>query len=153
MSDKPREYPLANHPNEDTEWLEAMEQQKELERLQSLQPTPGPWQMGDGFSVAAQCTIIGNMDDEGGNGHTVICDVNEDPDAYYANARLIAAAPDLFACLTAAVEIIDKWIEPETMGVVRSGDGVLGHYLRDEYLMNFRAALQSGGSRRMNGAI
>ncbi len=58
-----------------------------------------------------------------------------------ANARLIAAAPSLHAALTAAVEIIDKWIEPETMGVVRSGDGLLGHYLRDEYLMNFRAAL------------
>ena len=58
-----------------------------------------------------------------------------------ANARLVASAPSLHAALTAAVEIIDKWIEPETMGVVRSGDGVLGHYLRDEYLMNFRAAL------------
>jgi hypothetical protein len=58
-----------------------------------------------------------------------------------ANAALIAAAPDLYQALTHAVEIIDKWIEPETMGVVRSGDGVLGHYLRDEYLMNLRAAL------------
>lgn len=55
--------------------------------------------------------------------------------------HLYAAAPDLYEALKAAVEIIDKWIEPETMGVVRSGDGVLGHYLRDEYLMNFRAAL------------
>lgn len=99
MSDKPREYLLANHPNEDTEWLEAMEKQRELERLQSLSHTPGPWQMGDGFSVDDQCTIIGNLDDEGGNGHTVICDVNEDPDAYYANARLIAAAPDLYEAL------------------------------------------------------
>lgn len=99
MSDKPREYALANHPNEDAEWLEAMANQRELERLQSLPHTPGPWQMGDGFSVDAQCTIIGNLDDEGGSGHTVICDVNEDPDAYYANARLIAAAPDLYAAL------------------------------------------------------
>lgn len=58
-----------------------------------------------------------------------------------ADCALIAAAPTLYEALQAAVEIIDKWIEPETMGVVRSGDGVLGHYLRDEYLMNFRAAL------------
>jgi hypothetical protein len=59
-----------------------------------------------------------------------------------ANARLIAAAPSLYQSLKAAVEIIDKWVEPEAMGVVRSGDGVLGHCLRDEYLMNFRAALE-----------
>lgn len=62
-------------------------------------------------------------------------------DEHERNQELIAAAPSLYHALSAAVEIIDKWIEPETMGVVRSGDGVLGHYLRDEYLMNFRAAL------------
>jgi hypothetical protein len=32
-----------------------------------------------------------------------------------ANAALIAAAPEMFEALKAAVEIIDKWIEPEAM--------------------------------------
>lgn len=60
---------------------------------------------------------------------------------HYADWLKREAAPELYEALKAAVEIIDKWIEPEAMGIVRSGDGVLGHCLRDEYLVNFRAAL------------
>jgi hypothetical protein len=64
--------------------------------MSEMKWTSGPWQIGDGFSVDSQYLIIGNMDDEGGSAHVVVADINEDPDEWYANARLIAAAPDLY---------------------------------------------------------
>lgn len=119
--------------------------------------TPGPWLTAPHPDPTCSCVSIvdeatyeeqlkwGTTDDGYVSGHTT-CYLNAE-----ANARLIAAAPDLYHALTAAVEIIDKWIEPEAMGIVRSGDGVLGHCLRDEYLMNLRAALAKAKDAQPHG--
>ena len=69
--------------------------------------TPGPWQRRDDWT--GRLTIIGNVDGEElhdgpAYSYTTICDVNDDgddaADEAHANARLIAAAPDLLAALT-----------------------------------------------------
>lgn len=70
--------------------------------------TNGPWQSQHDFSVDGICTIIGNIDgpDDGRYTYTVVCDVDEEPDAYLANARLIASAPDLYRLLSAAINYL-----------------------------------------------
>lgn len=63
--------------------------------------TEGPWQSQHDFDMEGVCRIIGAIDgpDDGRFHYKVICEV--DPDGsldtkeQYANARLIAAAPDL----------------------------------------------------------
>ena len=63
--------------------------------------TPGPWQMHDEFYCHEE--IYGNLDLVDGNVRgTLVCEVSEN-DESFANARLIAAAPDLLeACKDAA---------------------------------------------------
>lgn len=63
--------------------------------------TEGPWQSQHDFDQSGFCTIIGGIDgpDDGQWHYTLICEVNEEPDEYRANARLIAAAPELLAAL------------------------------------------------------
>lgn len=75
--------------------------------------TPGPWQVVHDFDRDGRTTIIGNVDGEiHQTGPTysyefvaTTADPNDDITSRHteiANARLIAAAPDLFAALTKA---------------------------------------------------
>jgi hypothetical protein len=69
----------------------------------SAQHTPGPWGVedyrGDGcrFRVWHDGILIAKIDDDG-------------PDFGEADARLIAAAPDLLEALQAAIAISDKYV-------------------------------------------
>lgn len=64
--------------------------------------TEGPWQSQHDFDMEGVCRIIGAIDgpDDGRFHYRVVCEI--DPDGsldakeQYANARLIAAAPDLY---------------------------------------------------------
>jgi hypothetical protein len=76
--------------------------------------TPGPWQARNDYGWD---TIIGNVDgpDDGEYTYTGIAEViTEDPGEAQANARLIAAAPELLEALqrcTARLEIHMKHSE------------------------------------------
>jgi len=64
--------------------------------------TPGPWQSQHDYDIDGICAIIGNIDgpDDGRMHFTHICEVmTDDADEARANARLIAAAPDLLEML------------------------------------------------------
>lgn len=64
--------------------------------------TPGPWRQGGGYDG-----IIGILAPEDGDGASkVVCDVFE-RDEQQANAKLIAAAPDLLEALVALLAAKD----------------------------------------------
>lgn len=73
--------------------------------------TPGPWQSQHQFDVAGECAIIGAIDgpDEGRFHYTRVCEVNEECDDFCANARLIAAAPELYDALAALLATYDHF--------------------------------------------
>jgi hypothetical protein len=72
--------------------------------------TPGPWQSKSDYEPM---TIIGNVDgpDDGEYHYTPICEVEPTlfPDENAANARLIAAAPELLKVLEDICEWIINW--------------------------------------------
>lgn len=72
-------------------------------KARKLQHTPGPWQSQHDFDWEGACTIIGNIDgpDDGRFHYTVVCDINEDPEEWFANRTLIIAAPEMLATLQA----------------------------------------------------
>ena len=63
--------------------------------------TPGPWRVDPAF-FPEQPKVY---PDNGSGDFAHICRVNAGPDGYQANARVIAAAPDLLA----ALEDIEQW--------------------------------------------
>lgn len=76
--------------------------------MTELKHTPGPWQIKSEYEPL---TIIGNVDgpDDGQYHYTPICEVEETlfHDENAANARLIAAAPELLAALECISEMLD----------------------------------------------
>lgn len=72
--------------------------------------TPGPWEV-----APSHCSVLGNPDAAGFDDLCVVADCEpDDPccvpaDQQDANARLIAAAPDLLA----ALEDAKQWLEHE----------------------------------------
>lgn len=72
--------------------------------------TEGPWQSQHDFDASGESLIIGAIDgpDEGRMRYTPVCEVNVETDSWRANARLIAAAPELYAALKALVNAFDR---------------------------------------------
>jgi hypothetical protein len=83
---------------------------------------PGPWTVGspngEGYDVG-----IHGAEDEGGLQFIIadMCNDGYDPDVQAANARLIAAAPDLYAVL----------LEAMSQGINRELGDILGDEWRD----------------------
>jgi len=79
--------------------------------------TGGPWQSQHDFDREGEYTIIGNVDGEYIDGYqhntyTTVAEVydNGNPGEDRANARLIAAAPDLYEALTAATAMLADYV-------------------------------------------
>jgi hypothetical protein len=75
----------------------------------AMKHTPGPWQIKSEYEPLS---IIGNVDgpDDGQYHYTSICEVEPTlfPDENAANARLIAAAPELLAALVKIEGLADE---------------------------------------------
>ena len=81
--------------------------------LKPVEITPGPWTVAESF-INNECNrLVVKRKTWGGE---VVADLGEAPDANRANARLIAAAPDLLQALKNAREWLD-----ELAGLVQSG--------------------------------
>lgn len=71
--------------------------------------TEGPWQSQGDFDMESVCRIIGAIDgpDDGRFHYKLVCEIDpdgsQDTAEQYANARLIAAAPDLYEALDFAL--------------------------------------------------
>lgn len=81
--------------------------------------TPGPWtcNLGDGSNLTYDCTIWGD------DCRVTVCAIGDESRNYstavdIANARLIAAAPDLLAALVDAVDILDRLAPPIQLGTL-----------------------------------
>jgi hypothetical protein len=95
--------------------------------------TPGPWQSKHAYTKEGACTIIANVDgDQHADGTTTysydfICTCEDEFGEYNeratANARLIAAAPELYEALNKCRAIIKFHVKPEKC--VSDGDGVI----------------------------
>lgn len=88
------------------------------------QPTPGPWQQYS--SEHDPFTIIGNVDglDDGRFHFTEVCIVNDGMDDQReanANARLIAAAPELLLALKVCLEAIGTYHADPEAGLPSKG--------------------------------
>ena len=73
--------------------------------------TPGPWYVGagtyEGRNIYSAASVT---DDEGFTYQPLVASAEDDGiNCWDANARLIAAAPDLFAALMSAVSEADAW--------------------------------------------
>jgi len=83
----------------------------------SAQHTPGPWKaVADPFHFATLSTVVGGGHAEKGLQRAMIVQVGGYAgwQEQEANARLIAAAPDLLAALEALVEGVDRLLgKPE----------------------------------------
>lgn len=74
--------------------------------------TPGPWKIFDGWgSDSKKPIIVDSIPDVGGNCvANCICYLATSNDDCLANARLIAAAPEMLEALQAAMCIKDLWL-------------------------------------------
>lgn len=80
--------------------------------------TPGPWLV----SRYSQSTVLKRIAIRGGNERialVVVPDTAQSIEEYEANARLIAAAPELLQCLEEARQFIESELWPEHEFVVR----------------------------------
>lgn len=79
--------------------------------MMTAEHTEGPWQAKNDHEPY---TIIGGIDgpDEGRMHYTEICTVNEEAADAVANARLIAAAPDMLKALKSSLDSADRIGEP-----------------------------------------
>ena len=82
--------------------------------------TPGPWSIGTDFSDQARHIYAEKMvcDDDGEEWHPLIASTDDDERLidWQANARLIAAAPDMFAALVALLPHAARAIQGTTEG-------------------------------------
>lgn len=88
-------------------------QAKERERAanEAAKHTPGPWIIfkGEPFIVYAKIDAIGNLQTISlGNGRDYLREADDKDGEAIANARLIAAAPDLLAALKDALIQLDE---------------------------------------------
>jgi hypothetical protein len=85
--------------------------------------TPGPWYVGTDFSDQARHIYAVKMvcDDDGEEWHPLIASTDDDERLidWQANARLIAAAPDLLEALEAYVSADDEIYGDSIGGEVR----------------------------------
>ena len=99
-----------------------MGQQKTDMKLETkLKHTPAPWQLSTivGWLDGEDCLMVGGGDD----GSMIVADIRTDDPRYVvaANARLIAAAPDLLDALSAMVAVMHAlWDHQEEL--CKSGD-------------------------------
>jgi hypothetical protein len=78
--------------------------------------TPGPWEAYDGHDHALGHWLVLTED------HVVVCDTLFDGPTHEANARLIAAAPDLLAAL---IDIAGERFTPQAGYNAYNLDGML----------------------------
>ena len=73
--------------------------------------TPGPWKVAENlFGSTASYEVYTNIETKSGKGgYTRICQIT--PRDQKANARLIAAAPDLLAATEAWVAAMKGWLD------------------------------------------
>ena len=73
--------------------------------------TPGPWNVAENlFGSTASYEVYTNIETKSGKGgYTRICQIT--PRDQKANARLIAAAPDLLAATEAWVAAMKGWLD------------------------------------------
>ena len=85
-----------------------------------VEHTPGPWHIGQGNGEGCVFSNSGRMKlGQGGSTLYPICTVPEFSDEDSANARLIAAAPDLLdACRKAMNMVIDGAHDELVLGVL-----------------------------------
>lgn len=123
--------------------------------------TPGPWvaypnpMRDDGWFVSTEARKPTGSKSITDDGRIAPYMVPEKNITYFqisgeANARLIAAAPDLYVSLKHAVEIIEKHVPRDALGTNAQGDPSVPHGyeewpLLDEYLHHMRAALSKAG--------
>jgi hypothetical protein len=93
-------------------------EEKWRQGLKPVEITPGPWSVTEIFCNNACNRLVIKRKTWGGE---VVADLGEAPDANRANARLIAAAPDLLAVLRR----LDKWAEQDKTGAARDVQGII----------------------------
>ena len=90
---------------------------KELRRLAQA-ATPGPWKAGQYLGSPRQFVIHTDVGDGGRGSYVAFTSAAFGNDETIANARLIAAAPDLLE----ACETFAEWLGREERGFVRAGN-------------------------------
>ena len=78
-----------------------------------MMPTPGPWQLhSDGLSV------FGTGPNRQQVADLAICSPNLPTSEMFANARLVAAAPELVGCCRELLAVIDRHFDQDSLAAV-----------------------------------
>jgi hypothetical protein len=104
--------------------------------------TPGPWTLDKATGKFGHKTndIVAPLEGDPHFSQQIVCVMGTDVDDMEANARLIAAAPELLAALKEAHNILTA-----TSLLVKSEQ--FNSYLRDEFLPRVRAAIAKAEGR------